>query len=436
MPALSSLATDLPLGMRRAELLRRLVGLFGLLLVAVTWRLWTPQQVFPQVPLLRAALAVPDALQWLAAAAMLAGLLGMTALPAGRTARFSLLLFAISTLLLIVCDQQRLQPWAYQFVILALVLASCPPRSAVGLLRLFIVGFYFHSALTKLDYSFLHTLGQQFLATLTGLVGVSIEDWSQGTRLAVAAVFPVGELLVAAGLLFPFTRRVALCGAIALHLALLAILGPWGLDHRPGVLVWNVYFVFQNLLLFWTPRGAASIEFSAANAADVGTPNRERAPWPAAAVVLASVVFPCLEPWGLFDLWPSWGLYASSAERVVLQVHRRGEADLSPGLAAFVETSTDPADPWLTVRLDRWALSALGAPIYPQGRVQLGAAIAVADGAGLAERARIIRFGRADRWTGERQHTILQGVAQGQAAAGEYFFNALPRGNVVRGSIP
>ena len=34
----------------RAALLRRALALFGLALVAATWRLWTPQHVFPQVP--------------------------------------------------------------------------------------------------------------------------------------------------------------------------------------------------------------------------------------------------------------------------------------------------------------------------------------------------------------------------------------------------
>ena len=431
MPALR-LAPDLPADTRRADLLRRAIGLFGLLLVAVTWRLWTPQRDFPQVPLVRAALAVPDVLQLLAAGGMLGGLLAMAALPAGRAAWRSLLLFAASMAVLFVCDQQRLQPWAYQFVILALVLASCPPRAAVGLLRLFVVGFYFHSALTKLDYSFLHTLGQQFLATLTGFLGVTLDDWSPTTRLAAAAVFPAGELLVAVGLLFPLTRRVALVGSIALHLLLLAILGPWGLHHRPGVLVWNVYFIIQNLLLFWTPRAKAPAEVTATESpAPNPSPDShnaiDRAPWPAVAMVAAAIVLPCLEPWGLFDLWPSWGLYASSAERIVLQVHRRGQADLPSALADFVEAPSDPADPWLTVRLDRWALASLAAPIYPQARVQLGVALAVADGAGLAERARTIRFTRSDRWTGEREHTIFQGTAQGLAAANEYTFNALPR---------
>ena len=80
----------------------------------------------------------------------------------------SLLLFASATLALSLFDQQRLQPWAYQFMLVAVVLALSPPQAALGLLRLLVISFYFHSAITKFDYSFLHTLGQQFLAALGG----------------------------------------------------------------------------------------------------------------------------------------------------------------------------------------------------------------------------------------------------------------------------
>jgi hypothetical protein len=202
-------------------------------------------------------------------------------------------------------------------------------------------------------------------------------------------------------------------------LLLLAILGPWGLAHQPGVLLWNAYFIVQDLVLFWPERGLAEI-------VDGGLPP-QRAPWPVLTLVFAVMILPLTEPWGLFDLWPSWGLYASSAERVSLQVHRVARSQLPDSLQPFVEQPADERDPWLTVRLDRWALATRRAPIYPQARVQLGIAIAVAEGAGLAERARIIRFGRSDRWSGERAVTVYQGVPEARAGAERYFLNALPR---------
>jgi hypothetical protein len=350
----------------------------------------------------------------LATAAMAAG--------AGRFASLGLMVFAVAALVLVFLDQQRLQPWTYQFMLVAIVLAWAKPADALALLRLLVISFYFHSAVTKLDYTFLHTLGQQFLAALAGTLGASLEAVSPPARAVTAALFPVAELLIAVGLCFTRTRGAALAGAIVLHTLLLVILGPWGLDHKPGVLVWNVYFIVQDVVLFWTPRrpprvaprGAARSVF------------RSHAPWGVQATIVAAVVLPLLAPTSWFDLWPSWGLYASCAQRVQLVVHRRELAQLPDALRCVAEASSDPLDPWLNVRLDRWALAVLGAPIYPQNRYQLGVAEAAIVRYGLVHRVRVLRFGLADRLTGEREHDVLPTLAKISAAANEYTFNARP----------
>ncbi|MEX2113147.1 MAG: hypothetical protein WD845_08175 [Pirellulales bacterium] len=408
----------------RAAWLRRVMAMFGLGLLAVTWRLWTPQQVFPQVPLVALATKLPGWCDWLGLAGMTLGLLlALVAPDQGRWANRGLLLFAASAAALFALDQNRLQPWAYQFVIMALVLAWADARSGIALARLFVASFYFHSALTKFDFSFLHTLGQQFLAALAGVAGGSIENWNDSARLAAALVFPLGELAVAAGLCFARTRSAALVGALALHVLLLVILGPWGLDHKPGVLLWNVYFIVQDVLLFapdswlrrlgrWPPQ-------------PVDEP--ARLPWRVRGLVAAVVLLPLLAPIGWFDMWPSWGLYAASSERVVLLVHRSQLDALPDSLAPFVETPQESDDPWLRVRLDRWALAALGAPIYPQCRFQLGAAQALIERYVPGHRVRVVRLGLADRWTGARAHDVLTSLAQLQAAGDEYIWNTLPR---------
>src|SRR5262249_47589530 len=145
---------------------------------------------------------------------MLLGLVGMLAAPAGRWAKTSLVLYAASATAAILFDQMRMQPWAYQFVLLSLVLALAQAGAAIALVRLLIASFYFYSALTKLDYSFLHTLGQQFLASLAGACGLSVDGLSEQTRLSLALMFPLGELAIAIGLLWRRTRPVALLGAV------------------------------------------------------------------------------------------------------------------------------------------------------------------------------------------------------------------------------
>lgn len=412
-----------PPSLARVAALRLTLALFALALVAVTWRLWTPQQVFPRVPLVAGVARLPDALQWVGLAALAAGL-AVALLPRslGRWANGGLLVFAAAAAALIVSDQQRLQPWAYQFILVAIVLALADGPAAFALLRLLVISFYFHSALSKFDYSFLHTLGQQFLSALVGSVGASTDAWSEAWRLRAGLVFPTGELLIAVGLCFAATRRVALWGAITLHLLLLVILGPLGLNHRPGVLLWNIYFIVQDVLLFGGARQQPASEADAALA-----PVSLAAPWPVAWMIYAAVVLPFLAPTAWFDLWPSWGLYASSAERVALLVHRSEWEQLPDELRAYGEVSNVADDPWIPLRLDRWCLAALGAPIYPQSRFQLGVAEAVISNHALAHRARVVRSSLADRWTGERQHELFVGLPQLLAAENAYLLNSRPQ---------
>ncbi|HEX6986541.1 MAG TPA: hypothetical protein VF170_14255, partial [Planctomycetaceae bacterium] len=66
---------------RRLTWLRRWLAVCGLLLVAATWRLWTPQEVFPQVPFVAALRDAPAWLDWIGLAGMLVALLGMLVTP-------------------------------------------------------------------------------------------------------------------------------------------------------------------------------------------------------------------------------------------------------------------------------------------------------------------------------------------------------------------
>jgi hypothetical protein len=417
-----SLFRDDPTSQLRITLARRSLGLFGLTLVAATWRLWTPQHDFPQVPWLGGVDRLPPWCQSLASIAMVVGLLGAVVAPSeSRWTARSLLLFAAGMLATTLFDQSRLQPWAYQFALAAVVLALAERREAIPLLRLLVISFYLHSALTKLDYSFLHTLGQQFLSALCEPLGMAPADWSERTREYAAAVFPIGELFVAIGLCFGRTRPAALVCAVLLHLLLLLILGPWGLQHRNGVLIWNLYFIVQDILLFSSNR-----LWSDALPAEIQVASPGTSAWFAGTAIGAAVMLPFLATSTWFDIWPSWGLYASCAERVHLIVHRATLEQLPEELHRFVESPVDADDPWLRVRVDRWALEVLGAPIYPQNRSQLGVAEALIVRYGLMHRARVVRMSLADRFTGEREYQIFTGPAEIAAHRSDYFFNSRP----------
>jgi hypothetical protein len=81
-------------------------------------------------------------------------------------------------------------------------------------------------------------------------------------------------------------------------------------------------------------------------------------------------------------------------------------------------------------------LAALAAPIYPQNRHQLGVAEAIIARYARGQRARVVRFELAERFTGRRAETVFAGLPRLQAAGDEYFFNTRPRQRTFQKDAP
>jgi len=362
---------------------------------------------------------------------LLASLLSVSLLARCATARNFALCAGIGALLILVLlDQSRFQPWAYLAMVLAFCMFAFQPSDAIRWMRLLVVSLYFYSAISKLDYSFLHTIGQQFLVTLASMIHIDIGKWPLTVKLALAAGFPTWELLVALGLSFPKTRIAAVAGAIAMHLALLLILGPWGLEHRLGVQMWNLYFIVQTVFLFGlfgSPEKTSCKGNGTGELAEQGTkPAPEKQPFFARLVVWSVVLLPLLEPLGWFDHWPAWGLYASRTSQVTLLVHRTATNRLPERVRRHLE-DIGTKNESVELNLDDWALDAVHAPIYPQARVQLGIAESVILRWNLSHRFMVVMSGTASRFSGKRQRRILQDLSALRRQASTYWINSRPR---------
>lgn len=415
----------------RAVVFRRWLALSALALLAATWKLWTPQEVYPQVPLLSGWAGLPAAGAWIAGASV-AGSLSVVLLSSqqGKLCRIALIVFATSVVLLFCGDQHRLQPWAYQFVVLAIVLAAVEPWRALVLARMLTVSIYFYSALSKLDQTFLTSTGAQFRDTLLGWFGMNTES------PAVALLFPLGELAVALLLVFRPTRTLGLFSSLAMHLLTIAVLSPVGLSHSWGVLLWNAYFLGQNIILFWPPLHKPS-EQDATAINDEVRPGEQRPKTTGAfafsvlaqTLLAAVLLWPLLEPFGLCDNWIAWGLYAPRAERVDVLIDADDAERLPPGCREFIEES-DAGKGWRQLRLDEWSLATLGAPVYPANRFELGVALAVAESTDLRGQFHVLAYGRASRFTGRRQFREYWGATELRRAANRYWLGMLPRENL------
>lgn len=415
---------------RLAGLLRRWMALIGLILLTITWKLWTPQTVYPQVPFFYSAVHVPPWCDWLGFAAMCVALLCVVCdRSSGRIWRIALVLFAVASICMILVDQHRFQTWTYQFVVLSLVFAFVPARQALVLARLIVVSLYFHSAVSKFDLSFFDINGQEILKGLLGVVGATPETWPVPVRRIIAAALPTGELLAAVMLCIPRLRRLGLFVSLLMHVLLFAALGPFGLGHKPGVLLWNVFFIGQNLLLFgWLFRKGEDVELTADSQRSGGLNPPARC---VRGIVALVILLPFLEPLGWFDHWPAWGLYASRPGRIQVWV----SGDAVGDLPAEMRMHLGPArfrDDRCQLRIDRWSLEAVGAPIYPQNRYQLGVALAVARK--YDAEILVLDESDADRWTGKRTLHAVRGQESLEAESVRYSLNLIPRGIFLNGN--
>ncbi len=387
-------AANAPFELRYEE---RGVAVALLMLMAVSWRLWWCSSTFPSIPLI----SWFDETSWLThpwfsrvvLAVTVACLLRLVLFSKASSRSWSVVVSGLATLFLV--DQHRLQPWAYQAFLYGLVFAAFDKNSAHRWMRWITASIYIYSACGKIDFQFLHTVGQQFVALLLGP--------SEGTlttqRLVVATALPTFELSVGIGLLFKNTIRCAGVGAILMHAGLIMALGPWLLGHSWGVLTWNALLLLQAWFLFVRSVDKPLKEHSFAERLKP-TINRHIGQVTTTLLVL-SLLMPVTERYGLWDHWLSWSLYSPHTSRVNLEVHDWAAPQL-PGYLQPYLASEASEDGWRRLSLEPWSLQELDVPIYPQARYQLKLGIRVAEQLDDPQAIRCEVKSIANRWTGER----------------------------------
>ena len=271
--------------------LRLLRDVSALILIACTWRLWFAASDFPAVPFFEFLTAVPRIVDPVLSGVLVAALLVDAFLAAERCLRGGAFvtsvrieqvcdrLFIAMAVGLVLLNQHCLQPWMYHFLILTPLLwlpfskseltveeagrdktfESTQDQAFSRTTILWLTSsIYVWSAWSKIDASFLQTHGPKFVGAICDAVGISTRFWTDRTWQVTASFLPAGELLVGVSLLFRRTRSFGILASILMHVLLIVAVGPWGLNHRAGVLLWNGFFIVQNIVLLRAVRDAVA----------------------------------------------------------------------------------------------------------------------------------------------------------------------------------
>lgn len=403
---------------QQTALLERLLGLFTILLCLATWPLWAVPASLenPQIPWFKMLCGVPQSVD----RTLLAGL-GLTSILllalSGRSTARTLVpgayLFCLVGLTLL--DQHRLQPWVLQFILFGFVFTTDRETVAIRCCRWVVLSIYFYSALSKIDASFLAAHGQLLLTGLCQAMQLDQAMWSPQFKMFLSGMFPAGEILVTLLLLSRRSVRFGVVAAAAMHITIILAVGPLGLQHEFGVLLWNVYFLAQNIFLFWLTQPALDV-----------TPQHLTSERFCYAATLLAISLPILETWGLYDHWPAWAVYSSRPEKLTALVEQ-ATVETFPDWLKAICGAPAPLETKVPILLDRWSFQERHCPVYPQLRYRLALSKALIQSHAPNDEVQFLIEMTPDRWSGEGKQLTLNGWEQLDSQLGMYWLNTNPR---------
>lgn len=350
--------------------------------LALCPRVWLSDREYPLVPLIEALPPIPP--PWDVVGYWLLLLLVVLA---GVLPRPGIAIAAAIAVATIGCvfDQNRLQPWVYEYGLLlvalatvpwgrfALAKASAPNRAedalvsaedqdraatALRMAQIIVAALYTWSGIQKLNLGFVENVFPSMVEPITGWMPAS----ARAAVHAVGYAAPFIELSLGLGLFIPRTRRIAVFGIIAMHAFNMLALGPWGRDYNSVVWPWNIAMALVVVTLFGNTRNA------------VFTPIFRRGWVLAKVIAVLTLVMPAFGLLGWWDAYLSASLYSGNNALAAIAVTPWAARQLPP---SAMETLTQRRDGAYNLRLLQWALRDMNVPAYPEERAHRQAARAV-----------------------------------------------------------
>ena len=171
-----------------------------------------------------------------------------------RIAKYIFPILFILTLALVLDDINRLQPWLFMHMALLMVWLYRKKDSFL-LLRIFLIALYLWSGIHKLNINFAWEVFPYFMKAFGlnaefYLPANDIGSYALPTINHLAWIVPISEILIGLFLIFTKTKWLSIAIGIPLHLIIIYILGPLGLNWNSVVWIWNLEFIFLLLICF------------------------------------------------------------------------------------------------------------------------------------------------------------------------------------------
>ncbi len=166
------------------------------------------------------------------------------------------------------------------------------------------------------------------------------------------------ELLVGLGLIFPKTRNIAVFGAIATHLLIIAWLSPLGGNTNYVVIPWNVAMIALVWLSCYGQKNRLSLWLPAHPRLRIAT----------LALAMLVWIMPALNLKNQWDAYLSFNLYSERISHMYVGLRKDALKQADERLSAYF-VGGNLIEEGKAIDVTDWAYKELHVPVYPAPRV-------------------------------------------------------------------
>jgi hypothetical protein len=331
--------------------LLRITCIFWLIAKLIGWRMFTTCRTFPTAPLFEYFDHMPAAVH----VVLFSLSVLLTALLLVFSKNKSLLTgLLIIEIFLCLLDQNRWQPWEYQytFILVVFIVNTNRQKLVTTAFTFILVSTYFYSGLGKLNEGFLDTIWTKMFLELFFKVPapVALQHWVHYSGCIVGLT----EVTAGIGLLFSKTRKISAWALILMHLFILVFLGSFGLRYNKIVWPWNAAMILFLCIIF-LKKTPVIIDFKSI----FGGWNK--------LVFICWGILPALNFVGCWDNYLSSGIYSGKLPRMVICIKDTGKC--KPLLPFCKSDYHNLCNGEAFIDLQYWALSETHVTSYPEIRV-------------------------------------------------------------------
>jgi uncharacterized membrane protein YphA (DoxX/SURF4 family) len=332
---------------KRLENLKSITLIFLLIGIALSFKLWLSNRYFPLVPLLNFIPSIAPPFDSILLFSFILSIILKLFMPQIKVSNW---IFWICTIILIITDINRIQPWFYLYIIILGIFDFVTTETnKILITKILLASIYFYSGWHKLNPEYFNSVIDWFIQPF-----YSEKNFYYSILKFIGSIIPLIEMACSLLLLSGKFVKQTIITISLIHIFILTSTGPLGHNYNSVIWPWNIFMPLALYLIFCKAENENLFH-------QVKNQILEKT---AKSYLILYVIFtPFLNSFNLWPSYMSWNLYSGNTENARMYLGEKVNTYFSP---AFDNIIKDCYDAPYTINPKKWALKELNVPPFPE----------------------------------------------------------------------